>query len=44
MKGNPSYIIMKISGHKTESAFLKYIKISNEEAANKMMELWQKRK
>jgi len=43
LKGTPTFFIMKISGHKTESAFLKYIKVGNEEAARKMMEIWQKR-
>jgi len=32
----PSISIMKITGHKTEKAFLKYIKISQEENANKL--------
>ncbi|MFZ4521077.1 MAG: site-specific integrase [Bacteroidales bacterium] len=33
----PSISIMKITGHKTEKAFLKYIKISPEENASKLM-------
>lgn len=33
----PSISIMKITGHKTEKAFLKYIKISQEENANKLL-------
>ena len=32
----PSISIMKITGHRTEKAFLKYIKISQEENANKL--------
>lgn len=32
----PSISIMKITGHKTESSFMKYIKISNEDNARKM--------
>ena len=31
--GIPTLSIMKITGHKTEKAFLKYIKISEEENA-----------
>lgn len=33
----PSISIMKITGHKTENAFLKYIKISQEDNANKLI-------
>ena len=33
----PSISIMKITGHKTERAFLKYIKITQEENANKLL-------
>lgn len=33
LKGAPSVTIMKITGHKTESSFLKYIRISKQEAA-----------
>lgn len=32
----PSISIMKITGHKTESSFMKYIKISNEDNARKL--------
>lgn len=39
-KGMPTLLIRKISGHKTESAFLRYIKIDEEEAAKKMLEIW----
>ena len=38
LAGIPSITIMKITGHKTESAFLKYIKITPEEHARKMAE------
>lgn len=41
-RGMPTLLIRKISGHKTESAFLRYIKIDEEEAASKMLELWKK--
>lgn len=33
----PSISIMKITGHKTEKAFLKYIKISQQDNANKLI-------
>jgi len=33
----PSISIMKITGHKTESSFMKYIKISQEDNARKLM-------
>ena len=33
----PPISIMKITGHKTERAFLKYIKISQEDNANKLI-------
>lgn len=41
--GTPTLTIMKVSGHKTESAFLKYIKISPKEHAEKMKQLWEKK-
>jgi hypothetical protein len=34
---------MKISGHKRTKDFYKYIRISPEEAVNKIKELWIKR-
>jgi len=40
LKGVPSITIMKVTGHKTESAFLKYIKVSEEEHAKKIEEMW----
>jgi site-specific recombinase XerD len=40
--GIPSLSIMAISGHKTEKAFLKYIKVDGEEHAKKVLEMWQK--
>lgn len=39
--GFPSITLMKITGHKSESAFLKYIRIDKEEAANLLMNHWQ---
>ena len=41
--GTPVELIMKISGHKRTKDFYKYIRISPEEAANKIKELWIKR-
>lgn len=40
--GFPSISIMKITGHKTEKAFMTYIKISQEENAEKLREHWGK--
>ncbi len=38
--GFPSISIMAITGHKTEKAFLKYIKVTPEEHARKLQEHW----
>ena len=38
LAGIPTISIMKITGHKTEKAFLKYIRISQEDNALKLME------
>jgi site-specific recombinase XerD len=38
----PTLSIMAISGHRTEKAFLKYIKVDGEEHAKKVLEMWQK--
>jgi hypothetical protein len=35
-------VIMGITGHKTETKFLKYIKITPKENANKLKEYWAK--
>lgn len=43
LAGTPVELIMKISGHKRTMDFYKYIRISPEEAANKIKELWIKR-
>jgi len=40
--GFPAISIMKITGHKTESAFLKYIKVTPEEHARLLQEHWEK--
>lgn len=38
----PTLSIMAISGHKTERAFIKYIKVEGEEHAKKVLQMWQK--
>jgi integrase len=40
LKGSASRVIMKITGHKTEKSFMQYIKVSNEENANLILQLW----
>lgn len=40
--GFPSISLMKITGHKTEKAFLLYIKVTPEENAHKLLEHWNK--
>ena len=42
--GLPSLTIMSITGHKTEKAFLKYIKVTPSEHAQIMKDHWEKRK
>jgi len=37
----PTLTIMAISGHKTEAAFLKYIKVDGKKHAEKMRDMWQ---
>ena len=39
--GYPAISIMHITGHKTESSFLKYIKTSPEEHAKKLRKHWK---
>ncbi len=33
MRKYPSYLIMKVTGHRSESAFKRYVNISQEEAS-----------
>lgn len=40
LKGIPAQTIMKITGHKTEAAFLKYIRLDNKEHADLLREMW----
>lgn len=42
LDGVPAEYLMKITGHATESAFKKYIKVGKEEAANLMMDNWRR--
>ncbi|MFZ7115665.1 MAG: site-specific integrase [Bacteroidota bacterium] len=44
LQGFPAISIMKITGHKSEQSFLKYIKVSQEENARKLMEFWKSNK
>jgi integrase len=41
--GTPTITIMAITGHKSERSFLKYIRVSAEEHAQKIKQLWDKR-
>jgi site-specific recombinase XerD len=43
VNGTPVDLIMKISGHKNVKDFYRFIRITPEEAANKIKELWQSR-
>ncbi len=39
----PTLTIMAISGHKSEAAFLKYIKVDGKKHAEKMRDMWQEK-
>jgi len=43
LAGIPAALIMKISGHKSEKDFLKYVKVSPEEAELKIQGMWNER-
>jgi len=43
LAGTPVDLIMKISGHKSLRDFYKYIRITPEEAGQKIKEIWQNR-
>ncbi len=43
LAGTPVKLIMKISGHKNEKDFYRYIRVSPEEAAQKIKALWEER-
>jgi hypothetical protein len=42
LQGIPAMNIMRITGHKTEQAFRKYIKVSEEESAVMLKDHWEK--
>lgn len=41
-QGFPSLSIMKITGHKTETAFIKYVKVTTEQSADLLAKFWSK--
>ncbi len=43
LAGTPVELIMKICGHKSLKDFYRYIKISPEQAAEKIRDIWQQR-
>lgn len=43
LAGMPTLTIMAVTGHKTEKAFMKYIKLTPTEHAQKMKDLWASR-
>jgi len=43
LAGTPVFLIMKISGHKREKDFYKYIRVDPQEAAQKIKQLWMER-
>jgi len=43
LKGTEPLVIMAISGHKSHKSFMRYIKVSNEQFADKMEKIWQAR-
>ncbi len=44
LSGYPSIGIMAITGHKTEKAFMRYIKVAPEQHAKKLKEFWERKK
>lgn len=43
LAGVPAYVIMQVTGHRTEQAFLKYIRVTPRQHAEKLREFWQNR-
>src|SRR5690606_37209933 len=43
LRAIPSRLIMMITGHKTEKSFLKYIKVSAEQEAERLQAMWDER-
>lgn len=44
LDGVPERIIMAVTGHKTEKAFLKYLKLTSQDKAEMMKKFWAKKK
>ena len=44
LSGFPSISIMRITGHKTETAFLRYIKVSQQEHARMLADHWRRQR
>ena len=44
LNGTSTLTIMAVTGHRTEKAFLKYIKVSKKEEAERMKQHWEKEK
>ena len=42
LSGFPAISIMKITGHRTEASFLKYIRITQRDTANQLAAFWAK--
>lgn len=41
LRGTPTITIRAITGHRSEKAFLKYIKVSNDQHADILMKMWE---
>jgi di/tricarboxylate transporter len=43
LRGTDPMVIMAISGHKSHKSFMRYIKVSGEQFANKLEQIWAQR-
>ena len=43
LRGTDPMVIMAISGHKSHKSFMRYIKVSNEQFADKLEQIWAER-
>ncbi len=43
LKGTDPLIIMSISGHKSQKSFMRYIKVSGDQFADKLQKIWEER-
>ena len=43
LKGTDPLIIMSISGHKSHKSFMRYIKVSGDQFADKLEKIWEER-